>query len=101
MGETLMIRTVQVALASSTTVEAMTVPNFSASMPPGFDKAATIIGWVAGAVAAVLLVMWLIGIGRVARAAHRGEQSEATGHMGVILVCALALGATSAIFAAL
>lgn len=82
-------------------VQALPVPSFGIVMPPGFDKAGTILGWVAGGVAALLLGCWIVGVGRLARASHRGEQTEAGGHLGSILVCALLLGAASAIFTAL
>lgn len=70
-------------------------------LPPGTDKLSLLVSWAAGLVGLALFVAFLLVMGKTGLSALRHGQFE--GGMGavVILVCAVMLGAASAIFAAL
>lgn len=70
-------------------------------LPPGTEKLATLVSWTTGLVGLALFIAFLLVMGKTGLSALRHGQFE--GGMGavVVLVCAVFLGAASAIFTAL
>jgi len=70
-------------------------------LPPGTEQISTILAWVFGLVGLLLLGGFAAAMGKTGLAALRHGQFE--GGMGAVacLVCAVMLGAASAIFATL
>lgn len=71
------------------------------ALPPGTEKLATLVTWTTGLVGLALFVAFLLMMGKTGLSALRHGHFE--GGMGavVVLVCAVFLGAASAIFGAL
>lgn len=67
-------------------------------LPPGMEMLTTITAWVTGLISFGLFVAFLVSIGKTGFDALR--RGEFTGGMAsvIILICAIALGAASAIF---
>ncbi len=67
-------------------------------LPPGMDKLTIIGAWITGLVAFGLFIAFLVSIGQTGFAALRRGQFEGGQASVIILVCAIGLGASSAIF---
>lgn len=70
-------------------------------MPPGMDKLTLIGAWVTGLVGFGLFIAFCLAMGKTGFAALRHGQFEGGAGAAITLVCAVGLGAASAIFAAL
>lgn len=70
-------------------------------LPPGMGQLTTIVAWVTGLSGLALLVGWILAVGSTGISALRRGHLEGGTAAAICLVCAVALGATSAIFAAL
>ena len=70
-------------------------------LPPGMGKLTTITAWVTGLISFGLFVAFLVSIGKTGfDALRRGEFSGGMSSV-IILICAIVLGAATAIFAAI
>lgn len=68
------------------------------ALPPGMENLTTLTAWVTGLVAFALFVAFLISIGKTGlEALTRGQFTGGAASI-IILICAIALGAASAIF---
>lgn len=67
-------------------------------LPPGMDKLTTLSAWTTGLVSFGLFVAFLISIGKTGFEALRHGRFEGGTASVIILVCAIVLGAASAIF---
>lgn len=70
-------------------------------LPPGFDKITLLVAWGTGIVGVLLILAWVMSVGKTGIGALRRGELEGGTAMIVVLFCGIALGATSAIFAAL
>lgn len=74
------------------------VPIVPMVLPPGMEKLTTIVAWVTGLLSLGLFVAFLVSIGKTGfEALRRGEFTGGQSSV-IILVCAVALGAATAIF---
>lgn len=71
------------------------------SLPPGTDKLTTVVGWVTGLTGLVLFICFLLMMGKTGLEALRHGRFEGGMGAGIVIICAIFLGAASAIFAAL
>ena len=85
------------------TASAITTLNHLAPLvlPPGMSNITKIVAWVTGLAGVALIVAWIVAIGSSGLKALRHGSFEGGTAAVVCLVCGVALGATSAIFAAL
>ena len=67
-------------------------------LPPGMEKLSIITAWITGLISLGLFIAFLVSIGKTGFEALR--RGEFTGGMSsiIILICAMALGAATAIF---
>lgn len=72
-----------------------------AVLPPGTSQLTTIIAWVTGLVGVALFVGFLIAMGKTGLGALRHGHWEGGSAAAICLVCAVFLGAATAIFGAL
>lgn len=78
-----------------TTATAATLPMV---LPPGMNQLTTISAWATGLISFGLFIAFLVSIGKTGfEALRRGEFTGGTSSV-IILVCAIVLGAATAIF---
>lgn len=70
-------------------------------LPPGMGKLSLITAWVTGLVGLGLFIAFCLAMGKTGFAALRHGQFEGGAGAAITLVCAVGLGAASAIFGAL
>lgn len=71
------------------------------TLPPGTENLTLLVTWVTGLVGLGLFIAFIMMMGKTGLAAIRHGQFEGGMGAAIVLVCAVFLGAASAIFATL